>query len=267
VSPDSTMFVALYGQLAVHPWRGCDAASDAYSLFVARSSGLGWLAEPGADATGCGLWGMNDAGHEVDDTEPSRFASFQVSLREPVSSCRPLPVQAFLSCAGDVVGRIGTSQLHALQMLLPVHALHAPRHVEAVMALLEGAGWFADCNPDLRTEATVTLSSGQGASVRYAAAGMLEWLHGLKQGVLTFDATPVTDDAEALLRPAVIDELWLGPARHQVTFRVMLAEWSLDALGWLAALLADASSRHGVTTPVMLTASRSTQEASASNTS
>jgi hypothetical protein len=36
-----------------------------------------------------------------------------------------------------------------------------------------------------------------------------------------------------------------------------LAEGSLDALGWLAAFLADVSSRNGVSTPVMLTADRS----------
>jgi hypothetical protein len=35
-----------------------------------------------------------------------------------------------------------------------------------------------------------------------------------------------------------------------------LAERSLDALGWLAAFLADVSSRHGVSTPLMLTADR-----------
>jgi hypothetical protein len=259
------MFAALYGQLAVHPWRGAGAASDAYSLFVARSSGLGWLADSGDEATGCGLWGMNDAAQEEDDRDPTRFAWFQVSLREPVSSARPLPVQAFLSCAGDVVARIGTPQLRALQVLLPVHALHAPRRADAVMALLEEAGWFADGNPKLRTEVTVTLDGGQDASVRSAAAGMLEWMRGLKQDVFTWDAFPLRDDVEARLPPAVIDELWIGPPQHRAVFRGMLTEWSLGALSWLAALLADASSRYGVTTPVMLTASRVRQDAPAPN--
>jgi hypothetical protein len=40
------MFASLHGELAVHPWRDPEAASDAYSLFVARSSAMGWLAEP-----------------------------------------------------------------------------------------------------------------------------------------------------------------------------------------------------------------------------
>jgi hypothetical protein len=67
----------------------------------------------------------------------------------------------------------------------------------------------------------------------------------------------LTDDDDMVLKPAVIDELWLGPGHHRATFRGTLAEWSLDALGWLAAFLADASSRHGLSTPSMLTAKRS----------
>jgi hypothetical protein len=47
-----------------------------------------------------------------------------------------------------------------------------------------------------------------------------------------------------------------GTSRHRVTFRGTLAEWSLDALGWLAVFLADVSSRHGVSTLLMLTADR-----------
>ena len=50
-----------------------------------------------------------------------------------------------------------------------------------------------------------------------------------------------------------------GAAHHRVTFRGTLAEWSLDALGWLAAFLADVSSRQGVSTPLLFTAGRSSQ--------
>ena len=117
IAATSTMFADLYSELAPHPWRAPLVASeDAYSLFHARSSAMGWLTEGGKDAA-CGCWGMNDAGQDPHD------------------------------------------------------------------------------------------------------------------------------------------ELWLGPAQPRTTFGI-LAEWSLDALGWLAAFLADASSRHGVGTPLMLTASR-----------
>jgi len=38
--------------------------------------------------------------------------------------------------------------------------------------------------------------------------------------------------------------------------RGTLAEWSLDARGWLAAFLAEASRRQGISTPLILTATR-----------
>ncbi|GAA4203778.1 hypothetical protein GCM10022252_61920 [Streptosporangium oxazolinicum] len=265
IRPDSTMLVALYGELVPHPWRDpLAASSDAYSLFVARSSALGWLTEAVEDASG-GLWGMNDAGQDpvaaVAGSRPARVAWFQVSLTTPVPADRPLPVQAFLSCAGDVVARLGTPRLRAVQVLLPVQGLDAPADASsrrsAVMTLLQDAGWFADADPGLRTRVRVTLDGGQDPSIRSAAPEMLRWIRELDQDVFSCDSVSVTDDDDVVLEPAVVDEVWLGPARHRATFQATLAEWSLEALGWLAALLADAGSRHGVGTPLMFTAAPS----------
>jgi hypothetical protein len=256
------MCAALHGELALHPWRDpFVASSDPYSLFVARSSAMGWLAEAAENASG-GVWGMNDAGQDPGSgSQPSRIAWFQVSLIEPVPAARPLPVQAFLACAGDVVARIGTLRLQAVQVLLPVQSLDASAgassRMSAVMTLIQDAGWFADCDPHSITRVRVTLDGGQDPSIRSAAPEMLHWMQGIKQDVFSCDSFSLTDDDDTVLKPAVIDELWFGPADHRATFRGTLAEWSLDALGWLAAFLADASSRHGVSTPSMLTANRS----------
>ncbi|WP_329081706.1 MULTISPECIES: hypothetical protein [unclassified Streptosporangium] len=259
IRPDSTMLAALYGELVPHPWRDpLVASSDAYSLFVARSSAMGWLTEAVESASG-GLWGMNDAGQDpVPGSRPARVAWFQVSLTTPVPAGRPLPVQEFLSCAGDVVARVGTPRLRAVQVLLPVQSLDVPAgaswRVGAVTTLLQDAGWFADSDPGLRTRVRVTLDGGQDPSIRSAAPEMLRWIRELDQDVFSCDSVSVTDDDGVVLEPAVIDEVWLGPARHRATFRGTLAEWSLDALGWLAAFLADAGSRYGVGTPLMFTA-------------
>ena len=257
IRPASTMFAALHGELELHPWRDPRGApSDAYSLFVARSSAMGLLTEA-VDHTSGGLWGMNDAGQNPHSrSQPSRIAWFQVSLTNSVLTGRPLPVQAFLSCADDVVARIGTMRLQAVQVLLPVQSFGLPR-VNAAMVLLQDAGWFADCDPQVKTQVRVTVGSGQDPTIRSAAPGMLRWMQELKQGVFLCDPLSLTDDDDVtVLDPTVIDELWLGPAHHQVTFRGTLIEWSLDALGWLAAFLAEASSQHGVSTPLMFTASR-----------
>ncbi|MEV0757970.1 hypothetical protein [Streptosporangium sp. NPDC050280] len=261
IRPGSTMLAALHGELTPHPWRDpLVASSDAYSLFVARASAMGWLTEATRNASG-GLWGMNDAGQDPlpESSRPARVAWFQVSLTTPVPAGRPLPVQAFLSCADDVVARIGALRLAAVQVLLPVQGLDAPTDTSsqgsAVMTLLQDAGWFADVDPHLRTRVRVTLDGGQDPSIRSAAPEMLRWIRELDQDVFSCDSLTVTDDV--ILEPAVIDELWRGPARHRVALRGTLAEWSLDALGWLAALLADAGARYGVGTPLMFTAARS----------
>lgn len=261
IRPDDTMFAALFGELALHSWRDpAVASSDAYRLFVARSSAMGWLAEATEEAPG-GVWGMNDAGQDPDsESQPSRVAWFQVSLIGPVPAGRPLPVQAFLSCAGDVVARMGMLRLQAVQILLPVQGLDtlagASSRMRAVGTLLQDTGWFADDDPHVRTGVRVTLDGGQDPSIRSAAPEMLQWMQDIKQDVFSCDSFSLTDDA-VVLKPAIIDELWLGPAQHRVTFRGTLTEWSLDSLGWLAAFLACASSRHGVGTPLLLTASRS----------
>jgi hypothetical protein len=261
IRPSSTLFAALHGELVVHPWRDpLVALSDAYSLFVARSSAMGWLAEATENASG-GVWGMNDAGQDPGaGSQSSRIAWFQVSLIEPVPAGRPLPVQAFLSCAGDVAARIGTLRLQAVQLLLPVQSLGASAaaspSMSAVMTLVQDSGWFADCDPHLRTQVRVTLDGGQDRSIRSAAPQMLPWMQAIKQDVFLCDSFSLADDDHVVLEPPFVDELWLGPAQHRATFRGTLTEWSLDAVGWLAAFLGDASSRHGVSTPLLLTTTR-----------
>ncbi len=271
------MFAALYGELEPHPWRDpLVASSDAYSLFVARSSAMGWLTEAEENAPGGsgGLWGMNDAGQDpapapASESRPARVAWFQVSPTGPVPAGGPLPARVFLSCVDDVVARMGTARLRAVQLLLPARELEASAgassHWGAVPPLLQEAGWFADGDPRLRARVRVTLDGGQDPAVRSAAPEMLRWMRRFDQDVFSCDAVSVTDDDDpasatddggVVLEPAVIDEVWLGPARHRATFHGALAEWSLDALGWLAAFLADAGSRHGVDTPLLLTAVR-----------
>ncbi|MCF6473169.1 hypothetical protein FAF44_32985 [Nonomuraea sp. MG754425] len=246
------MLAALHGELALHPWRDpFVASSDAYSLFVARSSAMRWLTETEENASG-GVWGMNDAGQN------SGVSWFQVSLTEPVPADRPLPVQAFLSCAGDVVARIGALRLRAVQVLLPVQSLDASARASSpargLATLLQDNGWFADCDPRSRTRVRVRLESGQDSSVHSAAPEMLQWMQGFKQDVFSCDSFSLTDDDDMVLKPAVIAERRLGSAHHRATFHGTLAEWSLDALGWSAAFLAEASCRYGVRTPLMLTA-------------
>jgi hypothetical protein len=79
----------------------------------------------------------------------------------------------------------------------------------------------------------------------------------IRQDVFVCDSFSLDDDDHLVLRPIPFENRRPGTAHHRVTLRGTLTEWSLDALGWLAAFLADLSSRHGISIPLMFTADRS----------
>ncbi len=269
VMPSSTMSATLYGTLALHPWRGPAAESDAYFLFYARSSAMGWLTDAREGAVG-GFWGMNEA--EVSpnpELPPSCAAYFQVTLTNLMPGRRlapgeMLPLQPFLACAADTVGRIGTLDLQAVQVHLPVEALYAQAGAAspkgAIGTLISEAGWFSDVPPDARVEVKATLNGGPNPAIRSAASEMFKWMQPFRQEVFVCDSFSVSEDESPVPEAAIIGEFardgfpaWWEPGPHQATFRGTLVEWSLDAIGWLAALLAEASHQSGVSTPLMMT--------------
>ncbi|WP_051006698.1 hypothetical protein, partial [Nitrolancea hollandica] len=241
VRPSSTMSATLYGTLVLHPWRGPVAEADAYFLFYARSSAMGWLTEAWEGAVG-GFWGMNEA--EVSpnpELPPSCAAYFQVTLTNLMPGRRlapgeMLPLQPFLACTADTVGRIGTLDLQAVQVHLPVEALHAsvgaasPR--SAVGTLISDAGWFADVPPRSRAPVQVTLNGGPNPAIRSAAPEMFKWMQSFRQEVFVCDSFSVSDD-EARVPEHDPFPAWWKPGPYQATFHGTLVEWSLNAIGWL----------------------------------
>ncbi|MGB8699657.1 MAG: hypothetical protein WCD18_09600 [Thermosynechococcaceae cyanobacterium] len=258
------MYVAMHGEMILHPWRDLAADSDAYSLFVARSSAMGWLTESVENASG-GFWGMNDAGQDTGTASMiSCEAWFQVSLTKPISAGQPLPMQPFLSCAGHVVARLGTMRLQAAQVLVPLQDLSGPandssRIMDGVGMLMGDAGWFVDADPQLKSYIRVTLDGGQNPSIRLAAPDVLQWLRRFKQDVFSCDLSTLPDDDRVVL-PGITDELWAGPSQHRITFEGILIEWSMDALGWLSAFLAEGFAHFGVSTPLMLSVARKSMD-------
>jgi hypothetical protein len=250
-----TLYAALYGEFAPHPRPA--PSQDAYSLFYARSAAMGWLTPAREGALG-GLWGMNDA-EAGPGPQPSPAAFFQVTLTEPAEG-RLLPVHPFLACAGDVVARLGTLRLDAVKVLLPEHDADAdarfasPSGMLVSRALQDALNWFGDCGPWQRVPVRVTLDGLADPSIRVAAPALCQWVREVNQEV--FDCESWSGDDHLVLPPATTFEGGPDGDHHRVTFRGTLAEWSLDALGWLTAFLADVSARHGVRAPLMLTADR-----------
>jgi len=260
-----TLFVAVYGELTPHRWRDFRVASeDAYSLFHSRSAAMGWLTDARPGALG-GLWGMNDAGQDLGESSPpSCVAWFQVAVTGHLDPGQGLPIQPFLSCAADVVSRMGELSLLAVQLLLPLQASStgsgASLTTDPLSSLLQTTNWFADGDPTSRTRVRVTLDTGRDASIRMVAHHIDEWLRPISQNIFVDHSLVDSDDSvdsDDLIRAAPVnDQLWNGPAQHRIAFDGTLIEWSLDAIGWLAAILAIAGSRHGIRTPMMLTVRR-----------
>jgi hypothetical protein len=253
-----TMYAAFYGELALHAPQD-ELSQDAYSLFYARSAAMGWLT-PAVEGAPGGLWGMNDAGASPGTgPQPQRVAFFQVTLTGPAPD-EVLPTQPFLSCAGDAVARLGTLRLEAVQVLLPGKEaptsgdLASPSSMRIARPLLDTRNWFGDCDPQLRTPIRVTLDGGPDPSVRAAALAIAQWTQEVHQDIFTCSSFSLADDDHLVLQPTPLHEPATSP--HRATFHGTLTEWSLGALGWLAAFLTDISSRNGVHTPLMLTADR-----------
>ncbi|HEU4792363.1 MAG TPA: hypothetical protein VFS96_01775 [Nitrolancea sp.] len=263
----STTYAALYGRLALHPWRGPIPEYDAYMLFYARSLAMGWLTEAREGAVG-GFWGTEEA--EVTPNAglpPSRVAWVQVGLTNLMPDSRLLPVQPFLACIGEVVGRMGTLDLHAVQVVLPVERLRASAGAaspwDVALVLVQDTKWFADVPPHARVRVQVTLNGGPNPAIRSAAPEMFRWMQSINQEIFVCASFSVSDEEALVSEAAFIGEFaqdqfpaWWQSGPHQATFRGTLVEWSLDAIGWLAAFLAEASHQSGVSTPLMLTVGR-----------
>ncbi|MFB6615159.1 hypothetical protein ACIGFK_19525 [Streptomyces sp. NPDC085524] len=264
-----TMFAALYGELLPHPWHDPGSEHDAYQLFHQRSLAMGWLDDraaypAGGDTSGVlagsgatGLWAMNDAGwsHPSAASAPDLIAWFQVEAG-PVAGDRPLPVQPFLRCAEDTVARIGSVRLAEVQVLLPLQGLDvASRPPQALVPSLGTVHWFGARDPRSRTSVKVGINSGRVPSVPAVAEQLTDSIRHLDQDVfVTRSGEPAgPDDATP---PPFDDSFWNGPPRHGITLRGDLAEWSCEAVGWLAETVADCAGRLGVHSPLLLSVTR-----------
>jgi len=260
----ATLFAALYGDLAVHPWRDPTSGRDPYVLFHDRSLAMGWLDDSTVVTatsddgqvrerrTGIpGLWSMNDAGghHECADPKVPLASWFQVDVGA-VPGGRPLPVQPFLRCAADATASIGRLELHAAQILLPVHILDITARPEpARMPSLQSAAWFDDRDPTARTPVEVILDSAQPLGPRQ----LQKRIGQLDQRVFACDASSDGRGRSTRIAPPFDDTFWGGPSISTAVLHGTLAEWSAEVIGWLGAFLADLTAREGTHTPLLLT--------------
>lgn len=261
------MLAVLYGKLVPHAWR--DPELDAGSLFYHRSLAMGWLDDRSAGGgledrmrRAHGLWDMSDAGWTHPSAPPGAglISWFQAEV-EAVADDRPLPVQPFLRCAEDTSARAGTLHLSAVQLLLPIQGINpASRPTYAPVPPMLTVPWFAERDPRSRSPVVVSINSGRDPSIPAVASELTEHLGLLDQDVFVCRSHHAAgrDDVPY---PPLDDSLWNGPPLHGVILRGDLAEWSCDAVGWLAEVIADSAAQLGVRSPLLLTVSSSQQYA------
>ncbi|MEV0783302.1 hypothetical protein AB0I52_10015 [Streptomyces sp. NPDC050423] len=261
LSTAGPMFAAFHGELVPHPWRDPESEHDAYQLFHQRSIAMGWLDEQSSAARderaskAPGLWAMNNAFCSTRHAAAEPFARFQVECSMPAND-RPLPVQPFLRCAEDTTARIGTAHLSAVQLLLPLQGIDpASRPRNALVPSMETCDWFGEHAPQAQTPVKVTIDSGRTPSIPAIAQQLVRLIGHLQQDAFIPGKSGRADEDETL-PPPFADGFWNGPPLHGMTLRGELAEWSCDAVGWLAATIADSASHLGVRTPLLLSVVR-----------
>jgi hypothetical protein len=233
------MFAALFGELALYPTRHDPARQqDAFSLFYRRSMDLGLLTDQRLGRSG--LWGMNDAAAGEAAGPPPRIAWFHVTL-----TGSGVPVVPFLAVADAVIARLGKLRLDAVQIVLPVRSKGDHSKFDD--------SWFADLDAARRVPVRVTLDSADAAITTAAGAIMRDQAYLYPyQDAFRCDALSLADEDHLVLRPIPFEQP--GDAHHRVTFTGTLAEWSLDALAFLAAFLNDLAAHSGVTAPLVFNA-------------
>jgi hypothetical protein len=193
---------------------------------------------------------MNDASFDFSTThQASRVAWFQVGIDEHRLTGANFPFHPLLACAADSLGRVGTLDVQAVQLLVPLQTAGAPTLISSV------PNWFNICDPAARIGVRVTLDSGEDPVMPQVADELAELVSTLARA--PFEIEPFfADSAHVQLQPEVTDGFWLGEGRHPVSFDAIAPDWTLDSIAWIANLFAESCRRIGVKTSVLINVGR-----------
>ncbi len=254
---------AVWGKSRIDPDGQHNLNNDPHSRFVQRSQAMGWLDERMVivDPSGnervvgnAGLWQMNDGGYGPIGTESRSLAPtfwFQVGI-DKLSDSRPLPTEPFLCCAAAVAATLGEFELRAAQLVLPISQLSVGRNGHAASApSVETRDWFSGALEHPK-RVRVSMDIAVGARSRFTP----EFASGLIRDIKSY-ASPVFEANEwiegSAAHSAFPDRVWQGPRGDGLRIYGSVSGWSLDAIGWVAALLADCAVRRGLAAPLLVT--------------
>jgi hypothetical protein len=246
-----TVFVGVYGSLQPHSWIEVETMpEDLYSLFNSRATAMGWSSSGRDDSIGVPLWGMNEAELNVATGSPQgQVAWFQVGISD---GFRPLPVVPLLACVDDALRRVGELHLDALQLSLPLRDSGY-----ALSNLVSSLNWFAICDAAAKTSVRVTIDGGDGSAIDRRASEILATLQRTNTEAFDFDSVSI-DDSMAVdpIPPVVVDDPWFVPSHPRVTLVATAPEWSVDALAWIVALVAEVCRASEASPTIMISIAR-----------
>lgn len=248
-----TLRLETYGQLTLLPPPG--RSEDAYSLFLRRSAAMGWLTWASNPSDG-GLWGANEAALEPSAEPPSRVGLFQV-VRTNVAE-DGVPLQAFFACVSQVLSRLAHAELSAIVCAIPAETVDegqaaSPAGLRIAKAVLEGGRFFADLPTESRVAIRATLETGEVAADPDRIEALRTWLRAMSRGLFVCES--VEFSRESVGYPYSSNDVETQ-GYDAIVALGQLGEWSLDALGWLTAFIADGASRNGFDQPLRLTIAR-----------
>lgn len=242
-----TILIALHGRFELHPWLDAAAVPDAYGLLYLRSAMTGRIAVPVGRGSGVS-WEMNEAGQDWTASRLGhRVAWFQIGLPPAPDSESAMPILAAITEGVASVGRIGSLELGAVQVLVPLQIRSRPIHPAI------GADWFENEDPAARVQVRLEVDAGTEAPL--PIGDLRDSLARLDRSFLQFDTVHGPDSVLGL-SPNGFDDEWMGPLRSPCVLDVSISAWSVDAVGWLVQLAIEACRYLGVDGPVMVTVSR-----------
>lgn len=212
------LVMRVHGRLTLHAWlaaahREGRLEEDLFSLAVARTTAYGW-ADFGHGLTGT-RWGHNDAGGDwAQDGKVREIAWIQVDCAEAPAGQR-VPLTPLGRVVGECLSRVGTFDVNAVEVSIPVYEAVDARH-----DLAYSATWAGLADPAGRAECTVSVDAIADPA---RAATVVEACRARAGEAARFDH----DGTRLLCR---------------------LREWSLDAAIWVLEIVTDALRVSGLVT-------------------
>lgn len=195
---------------------------------------------------------MNDAGPSLVEYREGWIGWCQVSLSPRAFGPAWAAVHPLLLCLTDSLSRVGSYALEGVVSSVPVVPETTDQQGDSFSKLLEASEWCTMASPHARRRVCGTVSIDGSAHAIRPGDEIMSLLRQMHNATVTGFTI---DDTRASLRLGEVPaELEHGQSSRQMFQELRwsgtLAEWSLDSVAWMMAMLAHACGRSGEAGPI-----------------